>query len=799
MPQTTDETPAATAAGPRYATLKAAVVYALAALSLGYPALVGKFLVNPRSDQYIAGYAFREFAASTLRTTGHFPLWNPYLLGGMPYVAAMHGDIFYPTFLLRLVMPTDMAMTWGFIVHIFLAGLFTFLFLRAIGLGFFAALIGGLAYMLGGNVAGLASPGHDGKLFLSALLPIALLVVLRGVRDGRRWGFGALAFVVGLGVLTPHPQVFQYVLLASGAWGVFLAFGGLGDARLARPVALRRLGLAAAAVLVGFAIGAIQYLPVLQYVPWSPRGPGHSWEVATSFSLPPEEMVNFYIPQFTGMLDAYWGRNPIHLHSEYIGAAVLVLVLLAFSRSWEAPQRRLIWFWSGSLAIALLWAMGGYTPFFHVIYAIVPGTKFFRAPSTMLLVVSFCVATLAAFGAERAVRGNVSRKYLVGWAAFAGLAAALGIAGGLTNLAVGIAPAQSTELALANDGALRFGALRSALFVTFALTCLFLLATRRLSRAAAGSFLAVVVALDLWSIERSYWIFSPPASTLFASNEILEYVKKQPEPARVLPLATSRENVAFHDPYLVGDGLMVHRIRSPLGYHGNELGRYQRLGKADEQWASIANPNFWALENIQFILTENSDLNALGVQGAKRIMGPVKDPANTALYLYRLTEDNPAAWVTPVIVKAADDAVLQTVLDPRFDVRRAALFDTAAKVQGKEVQVLPERVEIRARTTRYDPGAIDVQLDQPAPKGAALVVSENYFPGWQATVDSKPATTGRADMTLVGVELPEGARNISLRFSSPPFETGKTVTLIALAIALVAWGGGALLDRVARG
>src|SRR5512132_2413314 len=121
---------------PRFALGWAAIVYALCTLSLGYPALAGKFLVNPHSDQYIAGYAFREFAATTLRTAGHFPLWNPYLFGGMPYVAAMHGDIFYPTFLLRMLMPTDAAMTWGFIIHVFLAGLFTFGFLRALGYSF---------------------------------------------------------------------------------------------------------------------------------------------------------------------------------------------------------------------------------------------------------------------------------------------------------------------------------------------------------------------------------------------------------------------------------------------------------------------------------------------------------------------------------------------------------------------------------------------------------------------------------------------------------------------------------------
>src|SRR5687768_14384303 len=211
-------TPAALPA-PRFAFGWASLVYALGTLSLAYPALAGKFLVSTHSDQYIAGYAFREFAASTLRASGTFPLWNPYLFGGMPYVAAMHGDIFYPTFLLRMILPTDVAMTWGFIIHVFLAGLFCFVFLRSLGLGYFGSLVGGLAYMMSGNVAGLVSPGHDGKLFISALLPLALFLVVRGVRDGRQWAWGALAITVGLAVLSPHPQLLQYMLLVAGEIG----------------------------------------------------------------------------------------------------------------------------------------------------------------------------------------------------------------------------------------------------------------------------------------------------------------------------------------------------------------------------------------------------------------------------------------------------------------------------------------------------------------------------------------------------------------------------------------------------
>ena len=76
--------------------------------------LAGRFLVG--DDQYIAGYGFRLFGAEMFRATGHIPEWNPYLFGGLPFIAAQHGDIFYPTAWLRWLLPIDTAMNLGFFV-----------------------------------------------------------------------------------------------------------------------------------------------------------------------------------------------------------------------------------------------------------------------------------------------------------------------------------------------------------------------------------------------------------------------------------------------------------------------------------------------------------------------------------------------------------------------------------------------------------------------------------------------------------------------------------------------------------
>lgn len=777
---------------PRFALGWAALVHALCTLALGFPALAGKFLVNPYSDQYIAGYSFRDFARNHFKQFGEIPQWNPYLFGGMPFVDAMHGDTFYPTALLRLLVGTDTGMTWGMMIHVFLAGLFTFVFLRSLGLSFAAAVGGGIAYQMGGNVAGLVSPGHDGKLFIAALLPLALYLVVRGVRDGRKAAWGPLALVVGLAVLSPHPQLLQYMLLVTGAFALILALGWGNEIPLPRRTGMLRLTSALGAVAVGMIMGAIQFWPVKAYEPFSPRAGGKGWEHAISYSMPTEEVVNFIVPQFSGILDKYWGRNGIHFHSEYIGAAVLVLAGLALGKWTLRAHKRLVTFWVGAFIVSLLWALGGNTPFYSLVYALVPGTKYFRAPSTMLYVVSFSTAVLAAFGAERIVRMENRTRYLTGWAIAALAIGALGASGALTNVGVSIAGPDRANLVMANDGALRVGALRTMVFILLATACAFLISTKRVSRDLGGAVLLLVVALDCWSVTRRYWMFSEPAKVLFGTNEVVDYLKRQPFPYRVLSFQTAPSE-GVHDPLLNYDGLMVHGIPSVLGYHGNELGAYDRLAGKDEGFRQVANPNFWRLMNMRYVLT-NSPEN-IGIPELKRVAGPVRDAAGSQLYLHEIPFETAYAWVTPVIVKADEASVMGTVLDPRFDVRRAALFDTSASVPEESVTTLPEPLAIKAEVKRYEAGRVRIELGAPAPKGSALMVSENWYPGWTATADGKPTPIGKAAVSLMGVALPEGARAIELAFHNSAYATGKRVTFAAIAVAILMLAAGALVDR----
>jgi hypothetical protein len=785
-------TPAALSA-PRFAFAWASLVYALCTLSLAYPALAGKFLVNPYSDQYIAGYAFREFAASTLRATGHFPLWNPYLFGGMPYIAAMHGDIFYPTFLLRMVLPTDVAMTWGFVIHIFLAGLFTFGFLRVLGYGFYGALIGGIAYMMSGQIASYVSPGHDGKLFVSALFPLALWFLHRGIRDGKNWSWGAFALIIGLCALAPHPQLLQYTLLASAAYALFLAFSSVEGQSLPRDVAVKRLAAALGAVVVGLAIGAVQFLPVREYVAWSPRAGGLAdYGAATSYAWPPEELLNAYLPQFSGMLNNYWGRNGIHLHSDYVGAVVLILAGAAFTGLRADARRKQIIFWAAVLLVTILWSMGGATPFYHLPYAIIPGTKYFRAPATIFFVGTLAISILACAGAERILEGRVKRRYLIGWLLAAGVIALLASTGALTSFAESFADDRQIDAVRANSSAMMAGAWRSFAFVALAVGLGLASLRGKVSIRVAAWGLAALMIIDLWSVERLYWMFSPPAAAIYASDPIVDLLKAEPQPVRVL--AVPFEQPAQPDAFLTGDALMTHRIRNVLGYHGNQIGRYNELSGARTNPQQLFNPNVLQLTNTRYLLTNIPQIPFLPNFALAK--GPIRNAAGDVLYLYKLNGGNPYSWLTPIAVKAPDDQVLATVLNPRFDVTRAALFDTAAQVRATAgVQTLPAPLAVTTSVSHYEPGKVRIDLSAPAPDGASLVVSENYYPGWKATVDGKPAPIGRADFTFIGVELPAGARSVQLDFTSPSYERGKVITWVAILFGFLILAAGLWRDR----
>ncbi|MCH7948537.1 MAG: hypothetical protein IIC66_12155 [candidate division Zixibacteria bacterium] len=110
--------------------------------------LFGDFLFSDKmlygSDMLNAGVYHRAMLVDHFLEHGKIPQWNPHVFGGMPYVEAFHGDIFYPFSVTKFFF-SSLHFHLGFILilHIFFAGIFMYLAARQFALSKTAAWNGG--------------------------------------------------------------------------------------------------------------------------------------------------------------------------------------------------------------------------------------------------------------------------------------------------------------------------------------------------------------------------------------------------------------------------------------------------------------------------------------------------------------------------------------------------------------------------------------------------------------------------------------------------------------------------------
>jgi hypothetical protein len=742
---------------------------------LSLPMLSGQWLASPHGDQYSSAYAFYTWEASEWHATGSIPLWNPMIMGGLPFIAVVtHGDILYPTALLRAFLPPHVVMNLAFFLHYILAGFFTYLFLRRMAASWTGAVTGALAYQLSGIMISYVQPGHDGKLFVSTLLPLALLALVAALRDRRVWGYPLLAVAVALCLLSPHVQATYYLLIAAGLFALYLTFGE----RATEPLKPRilRLALAFGAIVAGFGIGAPQILPFLEYIPHSPRAAGYSvgYAGSTSFGIPWDHVPEFFIASFVGHVDTYWGSNPLKYHSEYLGIPVIALAVLGFGDR----RRRLVWWLSGIGVLFLLIALGGATPFYHLWWAVMPMVKKTRAPGMVFFIVAFIVATLAAFGVSRVERGEVpaaDRRMRI-WLIIAGAVALLGAVGLFGRVAVALALAERVAGVLAHGSAIRLSGIIGA--VLFAAVALLVLGRvqGKVTAFAFALLLPLLVGADLWRDGRGFWTYSPPPPQgLYQTDPVITRLKAAPLPTRVFNVNVYPQNV-----------LMAHGIPQVLGYQGQELRYWDELLGGRNEWRYLfTSVRLWQLLAVRFVVLPDT----ASVPGYHLVVGPVATAAGTRAFLYEADTLPPYARVVPAALKVDSEAMVPpTLADPRLPgYDRVVLFAPSANVTPAPVTSWPPPSPSRARVSAWGAGRMTIELD-PAPAASSYVlVSENWYLDWRASVDGRPGRVLRGDHALITVPVEAGARKIELSYYSRTYARGKAIAFLTLLLVLVAF------------
>jgi hypothetical protein len=444
-------------------------------------------------------------------------------------------------------------------------------------------------------------------------------------------------------------------------------------------------------------------------------------------------------------------------------------------------SRRRIGIALGTIAILfLLISLAAATPFFRLWFEVMPLAKQLRAPGMAFFLVAFPLAVFAGFGADRLFRREapLTRGWIVaGLAGLLGLLGVIGIAQTFAeDMARGTGFEGRLELAIANVLALRLDAARLLAVTALTAGAVWAIARGLLVGPKAFAAVAITIVLDLWLVDRHYFVFSPPASVTYGRDEIMAKLGETPKPYRVLAPAG---RAAGLNPYPDG-WLMSAEIPTLFGYHGNQLRNFDDLlgGKLD--WKNQLNPGMWPLLGIRYVVLNQPQ----ELPGFKQILGPVttrnSDRYGPA-YLYEADTIPAYARVMAGAAKVPEEQLLATATDPRFPVDRLALYPDTASVSPAELDgQLPPPSVITAVVSEWRPGRMTVTLTGVSPKPEYLVVAENWYPDWRTTVDGQPATVLRAQNTLLSVVVPPNAKEVVFWIDSPRYRLGRLVSLVSL-------------------
>ncbi len=724
------------------------------------------------ADQYNVFVTQKEFMHQQF-WLGHFPLWNPYLDCGLPNLASVQGALLFPINLLVL-MPLGPFYGGGLaaFLKLFLAGWFTMLYLRALGVSNQGAFLSGLVFSLSSYM--IVWLGHP-HVNSAMCLPLLLYLIELAFRSPQTGGPGRMtvsvvrvwvgfAVVFGCMLLGGHPPTMVHVTLFTGIYFLFRVIAHHRE----RPWPLA--GWLLGAMILGFLLAAPAIMPYLEYYQHNSTGVSSRILQRSSSQLPLNTLILFLFPHLSGSPTEGFEETMLRLgignlmpnfseRTGYVGILPLLFALYAV----VGRRCRLSVFYGLVTLVSLLGIYG--VPPLPALCGALPVLRDVN-PTRLILLISFSVATLAGLGWDRFQRDAPGRRTV--W-----VVAGFWMLIGLVLLWL--------WHQIASRWSLLDAAHRSFLWPQFFMLAGSLVASgvlflRFLNRRRGWGPVIVLawVAVDLLASGRGF----NPAITrdcYYPATPAIRWLKQQ-EPAGYRILGEKF--------VLVPNTAQVFSLRDARGYDFNAVRRYEELidGQAGNFFFYNSAPSLpkpFQLLSVKYVLF---------------FQPPPPDPAlfelaysnEINIYRYRAYRERALA-VFDCRVEQDQASLLKTVRSGRFDPAQVLLLEEEpGRAKTRSLSQTPAagtNAAVRIVSDEADEVSIKAVMPQPG----FLLLLDTYFPGWTATVNGLPAHIFRADYNFRAVELPAGDSTVRFVYRPRSLQLGVVLFAISALILAVAW------------
>jgi len=719
-----------------------------------------------------------ELARRQLRE-GRWPLWNPYSYCGAPLLGGAQAQALSPFSWIQLASPLEFPRNrpWAAALRALFGALGAFAFFRnVLRARFWPAAIGGWIWPLGGFATMWAGFPHS-EVVLE--LPWLVVAVAACLRRPRGLGLVGLAAITALMLVGGHPATAATAMIGAAVLGAWLWF----ERYRTRPVsrdALLALATIATGIVLGVALSAPQTLTTLEYLPLTlratARAGGHvdippvGWAAAPLFALP--------YAQGSNLASSAWLLQGNHIESAaggYMGLlTLLVLAPLAFARRGR---------WARPIAIALIGLVcaGQALALPGVVQLCEAWPLRVLQNNRSVFVTGFCSLSLAVIGLDRAWRGRIDRRAPLFVAV--SLLLALGAWSWMRadaapeTLANWLALTRQKNPARADAVAATFASLsaRGALFAGVAALLALLIAWGGARRRSITLGVAALAVLELVSFQREQVTQCEP-QLAYPPIPALDALRELDSSARIvgincLPAALN----------------LSHELRGIRGYDGLDPTRIVELL---DLFRNPKSPRFEYAATQWFTPTDSPLLDLMGVRFLVQRGKPRgADPVVAESPGYYVVENDgwlPRAYIPRRLESVAEgDATLARLASPEFDPREVAFAPPGSPELADGAQGV-------ARITLDEPDR--VRIETQSDQRALLVLTDAWYPGWNAYRGDERLDVLRVDHAFRGVVVDAGASTIEFRYEPASFANGLRIAGLALA-ALAMWSAWTLIGR----
>lgn len=726
-----------------------------------------------------------NFTYESLKS-GSIPFWNPYIFSGTPHLANWATGIFYPPYLAIFLLTKIQAIIFLKLIVPVLSGFFTYLYLRSLDLNKRSSFFGSVAFALSSIVliwtAEFWQPAHS-----VIWLPLILFAVEKFIKLKNVKYLILISLGLALSIMAGYVQTTIYVYLMSFTYVIFRL--NLLKLNFWQRFPWQKFLLICGAFLLSLGLSAVQTFPAVEFFSLSPRKEILLTAVNLDFLLPLRQILTLFVPDIFGHIATlnWFGGGPGQYYEKMVYVGVVPLILSSFAIFFKKFRGFVLFFgiWA-ILALSTVFDL----PTSRLIYELQVPYLSTAIAIRIIFLVAFSFSVLSAFGLSWWLESDKKDKKKLVISLLPLIVIYIGVGGWLLRsylqktIIEGF-PADWFNISIRNF------ILPGAVFTVTSIVLIiggFLLKLKLKLKHYLYILIVLILVGHSFVFAQKYFDFSS-SQLFYPSHPMISYLQEN--------LGYSRF-WGYGEAALENNFATVYKIYSAEGYDPVNLKRYSELLSAanEGEFKGIASRSDALIPNADILPTEDKQsyrLRLLDLLGVKLVgyysadlkkLETFKSDRFVPIWqkdgfvIFENKKVFPRAFLVPEAVYAdSSKEAIRQILDPQVDLRKKIILEEKVVPENSD----GEKPQGKAEIARYSPNKVVIKTETNTSQ--FLVLTDSFYPAWQATIDNNPTKIYPADYALRGIVVPKGDHEIIFEYKSKMFMMGTLISTLSLLIA----------------